>query len=183
MNETTVTVVGHVATEPTLRSTSGGARVTSFRLASTERRFDKGLSAWRDAHTTFFTVTAWRAMAENVCGSVQKGQPVVVHGRLRDSSYDNRDGQRRTVLEIEAFALGHDLSRGVAVFTKSSPVSSVNVVRELEEHEDVDPVTGEIITRATDEGFSAPYDDGVPLADDGAAEVPAGDGAAETSAA
>ncbi|MBA3233550.1 MAG: single-stranded DNA-binding protein [Propionibacteriales bacterium] len=158
MNETTITVMGHVATDPTLRTTSGGARVGSFRLAATERRFDKGLNAWRDWHTTFFTVTSWRTLAENVCESVQKGQPVVVHGRLRDSSYDNREGQRRTVLEIEAFAVGHDLSRGVARFAKAEAAANVNVVREIEEvgeHEVVDPVTGEITPRAGRDGASS----------------------------
>jgi single-strand DNA-binding protein len=160
MNETMVTVIGHVATDPTLRVTSGGARVASFRLASTERRFDRGAGGWRDGSTTFYTVTAWRNMAENVCGSVEKGQPVVVHGRLRDSSYDTKDGQRRTVFEVEAFAVGHDLSRGVAQFTKSSVSSSTetNVVREIEEHDDVegvvDPVTGELLDHPVDDGFA-----------------------------
>jgi single-strand DNA-binding protein len=167
MNETMVTLVGHVATEPALRITTGGARVTSFRLASTERRFDKGVNDWRDGHTTFFTVTTWRTMSENVFASVHKGQPVVVHGRLRDSSYESKDGQWRTVLEVEAFALGHDLSRGVSLFTKSSSPASINIVRELEEledheHEDledVDPVTGELRDAPATDGFPAPDDD------------------------
>jgi single-strand DNA-binding protein len=161
MNETMVTLVGHVATEPALRITTGGARVTSFRLASTERRFDKGVNDWRDAYTTFFTVTTWRTMAENVCTSVKKGQPVVVHGRLRDSSYEAKDGQWRTVLEVEAFALGHDLSRGISTFTKGALASSVNIVRELEELGDVDLVTGEIREAPTNDGFAADYDDAV----------------------
>ena len=171
MNETMVTLVGHVATEPALRITTGGARVTSFRLASTERRFDKGVNDWRDAYTTFFTVTTWRTMAENVCTSVKKGQPVVVHGRLRDSSYEAKDGQWRTVLEVEAFALGHDLSRGISKFTKGTLASSVNIVRELEELGDVDLVTGEIREAPTDDGFAAAYDDGV-LSPGGESEGP-----------
>jgi single-strand DNA-binding protein len=160
MNETMVTLVGHVATEPALRITTGGARVTSFRLASTERRFDKGVNDWRDAYTTFFTVTTWRTMAENVATSVQKGQPVVVHGRLRDSSYEAKDGQWRTVLEVEAFALGHDLSRGVSAFTKSSSAASINIVRELEEYGAVDLVTGELLDAPADDGVAASYGNG-----------------------
>jgi single-strand DNA-binding protein len=165
MNETMVTVVGHVATEPTLRMTPAGARVGSFRLASTERRFDRGAGGWRDGSTTFFTVTTWRNMAENVCGSVEKGQPVVVHGRLKDASYDTKDGQHRTVLEIDAFAVGHDLRRGVARFTKSTMSASVetNVVRDLEQLDELeeleelarleragalDPLTGEVYDTA-----------------------------------
>ncbi|MDQ1627504.1 MAG: single-strand DNA-binding protein [Actinomycetota bacterium] len=161
MNETLITVVGHVATDPTLRTTGAGVRVAGFRLASTERRYDKGVGGWRDVHTTFYTVTSWRNMAENVSGSVTKGQPVVVVGRLRDSSYDAKDGQRRTVLEIEAFALGHDLSRGVARFTKSSASAPTNVVRELEEGDlaALDPVTGELLTGPVDDGFPHGLDD------------------------
>ena len=168
MNETMVTLVGHVATEPAFRMTTGGARVTSFRLASTERRFDKGINAWRDAHTTFFTVTTWRTTAENVRDSVAKGQPVVVHGRLRDSSYEAKDGQWRTVLEVEAFALGHDLSRGVSDFKKGTASASMNVVREIEELEElgeVDPVTGELRDAPAHDGFPAPFDDAVPSED------------------
>jgi len=163
MNETMVTVVGHVATDPALRVTAGGARVASFRLASTERRYDRGAGGWRDARTTFFTVTAWRNMAENVCGSVEKGQPVVVHGRLKDGSYDNKEGQHRTVFEIEAFAVGHDLRRGVARFTKSavSAAAETSVVQELEELEElersgsVDPLTGEVFDQPDGEVTSA----------------------------
>jgi single-strand DNA-binding protein len=184
MNETMVTLVGHVATEPALRITTGGARVTSFRLASTERRFDKGVNDWRDAYTTFFTVTTWRTMAENVATSVKKGQPVVVHGRLRDSSYEAKDGQWRTVLEVEAFALGHDLSRGVSTFIKGSSAASINIVREIEEFGDVDPVTGELRDAPADDGFAAHYDDAGPpagaIADDPAdsadADAPDPDG-------
>jgi single-strand DNA-binding protein len=180
MNETMVTLVGHVATEPGMRVTTGGARVTSFRLASTERRFDKAVNGWRDAYTTFFTVTSWRTMAENVFSSVKKGQPVVVTGRLRDSSYEAKDGQWRTVLEVEAFALGHDLNRGVSKFTKGSVAASVNIVRELEELEElgdleelgeVDLVTGEIRDSSTAGVFARPYDD-EDLSDGGAADDP-----------
>jgi single-strand DNA-binding protein len=161
MNETLITVVGHVATEPTLRTTAGGVRVAGFRLASTERRFDKGVGGWRDLHTTFYTVTSWRNMAENVCQSVAKGQPVVVTGRLRDSSYDAKDGQRRTVLEIEALAVGHDLARGVATFTKATGAPAVNVVRALDEAPSgradgvgpLDPVTGESLGAPLHDGF------------------------------
>lgn len=122
MNETVLTVVGNVATEPTLRATSSGVKVASFRLASTERRFDKGLSAWRDAATLFWWVSCWRALGENVVESLVKGQPVVVQGKVRERTYDDRDGQRRTSLEIEATTVGHDLSRGTATFCKAAGV-------------------------------------------------------------
>jgi single-strand DNA-binding protein len=120
MNETVVTVVGHVASEPSLRVTSTGAHVAGFRLASTVRRYDKGMSAWRDADTMFYGVSCWRATAENVAASLQKGQPVIVHGRLKERGYDDKDGIRRTSLEIDAVTVGHDLTRGVATFTKAT---------------------------------------------------------------
>jgi single-strand DNA-binding protein len=143
-----VTVVGHVAKEPQLRVTASGARVTGFRLASTERRFNREINAWRDGETIFYAVTCWRTTAENVASSVKVGQPLVVHGRLRDGSYDDKEGQRRTVFEIEAYALGHDLSRGVATFVKAGPASGREqhgVVEVMEEDEPFDPATGEIL--------------------------------------
>ena len=120
MNETVVTVVGHVASEPSLRVTSTGAHVAGFRLASTVRRYDRGMSAWRDADTMFYGVSCWRATAENVAASLQKGQPVIVHGRLKERTYDDKDGIRRSSLEIDAVTVGHDLTRGVAAFTKAT---------------------------------------------------------------
>ncbi len=156
MNETIVTVVGHVAKEPAMRTTVAGVRVTSFRLASTERRFDRDIKDWRDGDTIFYTVTCWRTAAENVYSSVQKGQPVVVHGRLKDSSYD-KEGQRRTVIEIAAYAVGHDLTRGVGSFTKAGPAANAepNVAAEFDEEETVDTATGEILDGPAGDGFPA----------------------------
>ena len=145
MNESVLTVIGHVAQEPKLRVLTSGARVVSFRLASTERRYNRGLGGWRDGDTIFYTVTCWRTQAENVFDSVKVGQPMVVHGRLRDASYE-KDGQRRAVFEIEAYALGHDLSRGVTSFTKAAPPSGQReVVLDDDEVEQVDLRTGELI--------------------------------------
>lgn len=121
MNETVVTVVGHVASDPQMRATTSGVKVVGFRLACTERRFDRSLSAWRDGDTMFFTVSCWRSAAENVADSVSKGQPLIVHGRLKARAYDDKDGVRRLSMEIDASAVGHDLTRGVAHFTKASP--------------------------------------------------------------
>ena len=118
MNETLVTVAGNVAAEPRIRVTAAGVRVASFRLASTERRYNKELQSWRDGDTVYYTVTCWRAMAENAFESVEKGQPVVVHGRLRVSSYE-KDGLLRTAVEIEARSLGHDITWGRSTFVKA----------------------------------------------------------------
>ena len=151
MNETLVTVAGNVAGEPRFRVTAGGVRVASFRLASTERRFNKELGAWRDGDTVYYTVTCWRTMAENVSESVQKGHPLVVHGRLHVSSYE-KEGQTRTSVEIEARALGHDMSWGTTTFIKASAGASADrqlageIARELDEDDQpVDPETGELL--------------------------------------
>ena len=144
MNETVVTVAGNVAAEPRTRLTASGVRVTSFRLASTERRYHKELNAWRDGETVYCTVTCWRAMAENVAESVKKGQPMVVHGRLRVSTYEDKDGVSRTSVEIEARSLGHDLTWGRSDFTKASTGGQDRhlvdeLARELDEDEPFGP--------------------------------------------
>ena len=122
MNETRVTVIGHVANEPTQRMTRGGIRVVTFRLGSTERKYDNKLGGWRDGDSVFWTVTCWRNLGENVMDSLKKGDPVVVFGRIKDGGYEGKDGVRRTIFEIDATAIGHDLSRGVSRFTKASVV-------------------------------------------------------------
>lgn len=119
MNETTVTVVGHVAKEPILRVTGTGTRVVSFRLASTERRFDKALNGWRDGDTAWWSVSCWRNMGDNVLDSLAVGDPVIVHGRLRMREYE-KEGVKQSSFEIEASSVGHDMARGVSRFTRAT---------------------------------------------------------------
>jgi single-strand DNA-binding protein len=121
MNETLVTVVGNVATEPETQQTATGVAVTRFRLATASRRWDAERGAWTDGATSFYTVRAWRAPAGHVKESVGLGEPLVVHGRLRIREED-RDGRRYLAAEIEAVALGHDLTRGVSRFSRAAPV-------------------------------------------------------------
>ena len=89
--------------------------MTGFRLASTERRFDRGIGGWRDGDTMFYAVSCWRGTAENVADSLAKGQPVIVHGRLKERDV-RRQGRDRRVLEWRStrVTVGHDLTRGVA---------------------------------------------------------------------
>lgn len=119
MNETLVTVVGNVATEPESQVTATGVTVSRFRLATTSRRWDAERGAWTDGATSFYTVRAWRNLGSNVKESVCLGEPLVVHGRLRIRQ-EEKDGQRYLSAELEAVAIGHDLARGVARFTRSS---------------------------------------------------------------
>ena len=117
MNDTIMTVVGNVVDAPRMRLTRNGHPVTNFRLASTSRRFDREQECFVDSGTLFVNVTCWRAMAENVAASLTKGQPVVVTGRYYTREYTVNEVVR-IAYELEANAVGHDLSRGTAEFTK-----------------------------------------------------------------
>ncbi|MGK0716014.1 single-stranded DNA-binding protein [Leucobacter sp. W1153] len=112
-----VTVVGTIATEPRALTTQSGIALCSFRLASSERRFDREKNGWVDGETNWFTVTAFRGLALNARDSFHKGDRVVVNGRLRIRSWE-RDDRSGTSVEIEADALGHDLRWGVSQFSK-----------------------------------------------------------------
>jgi single-strand DNA-binding protein len=115
-NGLVVTVVGWAATKP--REVTGGVPFTSFRLATTPRYFDSRQGGWADGRTEWLTVKVFRDVALNVAASVNKGDPVVVHGRLRTEEWQGDDGLR-TGLVLEAAALGHDLTRGRAVFART----------------------------------------------------------------
>ena len=118
MNDTYVTIVGNVVDEPRLRETSSGVKVASFRIASTSRRFDRETERWVDHTSLFATVTCWRWMAENVAESVHKGQPVIATGRFYSREY-RVDEMLRVSYELDADAVGHDLARGQAAFTRT----------------------------------------------------------------
>ncbi|MGW1406241.1 single-stranded DNA-binding protein [Streptomyces sp. NPDC002403] len=116
MNDTLVTLVGNAATGVEFRETATGP-MARFRFAVTPRRWDRGKQLWTDGHTSFYTVWAWRTLALNLAGSVSVGEPLVVHGRLKVRE-EEREGQRRTFVDIEAVAVGHDLTRGTAAFRR-----------------------------------------------------------------
>ncbi|MFV2118070.1 single-stranded DNA-binding protein [Streptomyces sp. Act-28] len=119
MNDTLVTVVGNVATNVEYRQTPAGG-VARFRFAATARRWDRQRSTWADGSTSFYTVHAWRQLGANLAASVAVGEPLVVHGRLRvrEEPSDGQDGPRRTFVDIDAMAVGHDLTRGTAAFRR-----------------------------------------------------------------
>ncbi|MFD5726315.1 MULTISPECIES: single-stranded DNA-binding protein [unclassified Streptomyces] len=116
MNETLVTLVGNAATAVEFRETASGG-MARFRFAVTPRRWDRAKEVWADGHTSFYTVWAWRTLAANLTGSVAVGEPLVVHGRLKVRE-EELEGQRRTFVDIEAVAVGHDLTRGTAAFRR-----------------------------------------------------------------
>ena len=120
-----ITLTGLVATTPRHLVTSEGLPITSFRLASTQRRYDRGAQKWIDGETNWYTVTCFRQLAINVVGSIAKGQRIVVAGRLRVRDWES--GERAgTTVEIDADALGHDLSWGTSVFTRSVAATVAN---------------------------------------------------------
>ncbi|MEU9212611.1 single-stranded DNA-binding protein [Streptomyces sp. NPDC048415] len=123
MNETMVCAVGNVATQPVYRELASGPSAR-FRLAVTARYWDREKSAWTDGHTNFFTVWANRSLATNVAASVSVGDPVIVQGRLKVRS-EVREGQSWTSADIDAVAIGHDLSRGTSAFRRPSKESDV----------------------------------------------------------
>ncbi|MBT2443450.1 single-stranded DNA-binding protein [Streptomyces sp. ISL-36] len=116
MNDTMVTLVGNVATGVEYRDTATGG-VARFRFAVTARRWDRERGTWADGHTSFYTVFAWRTLGANLAASVSVGEPLVVHGRLKVRE-EERDGQRKTFVDIDALAVGHDLTRGTAAFRR-----------------------------------------------------------------
>ncbi|HEX7105550.1 MAG TPA: single-stranded DNA-binding protein [Acidothermaceae bacterium] len=115
MLDTYVTVVGNLVADPRLMETAGRPAMASFRLASTPRRFDRGAGEWRDGETLFTNVTCWRGLAENVTLSLKKGQSVIVHGRLMKRGYETKTGEHRESVDIDALAVGPELSRVAAV--------------------------------------------------------------------
>jgi single-strand DNA-binding protein len=117
VNETTVTFVGNVATDIRSTHSRDGVPITSFRMASTTRRFERG-KGWTDVDTIFVTVVCWRQLAEHLAASFSKGDPVIVTGRLRVRQWTAEGGRSGTAVELEALAAGHDLTRGVATFTR-----------------------------------------------------------------
>lgn len=122
MNDIITTVIGNAVTDVSLRVTSSGTSVASFRIASNSRRFDKSTSSWIDQEPSYLSITAWSQLAENVALSVHKGQPLVVTGKLKVRQWQDAD-KSGTNVEIDAIGIGHDLNRGTSEFTKVKRVS------------------------------------------------------------
>jgi single-strand DNA-binding protein len=120
-NGATVTLGGYVAREPILTMVNDTIPKAIVRVAWNWRYLDKVTGEWRDGKTSFANVNCWRKLAGNVAISLRKGQPVVVTGRLQVREFDDKEGRRRTVVDIEADSIGHDLNRGVSHFMRSRP--------------------------------------------------------------
>lgn len=113
-NETTLTVVGNLVADPELRFTPSGSAVANFTIASTPRTFDKNRNEWSDGETLFLRASIWREAAENVAESLSKGMRVIATGRLKSRSYDTKEGEKRTVIELEVDEIGPSLKNASA---------------------------------------------------------------------
>ncbi|MFK4100784.1 single-stranded DNA-binding protein [Streptomyces sp. NPDC019531] len=121
--ETVITVVGNLVDDPELRFTPAGAAVAKFRIASTPRVFDKQTNEWKDGDALFLTCSVWRQAAENVAESLARGVRVIVQGRLKQRSYEDREGVKRTVYELDVDEVGPSLARATAKVTKNPAAS------------------------------------------------------------
>jgi single-strand DNA-binding protein len=117
--ETVITVVGNLTDDPELRFTPSGAPVANFRVASTPRTFNRQTNAWEDGDPLFLSCSVWRQAAENVAESLHRGARVVVTGRLKQRSYETREGEKRTVFELDVDEIGPSLRYATAKVTKT----------------------------------------------------------------
>jgi len=117
--ETIITVVGNLTDDPELRFTPSGAAVSNFRVASTPRTFDRQSGEWRDGDPLFLSCSVWRQMAEHVAESLERGMRVVVTGRLKQRSYETREGEKRTVVELDVDEVGPSLRYATAKVTRT----------------------------------------------------------------
>ncbi len=118
--DTNITLIGNLVDDPQLRFTPTGQAVANFRVASTPRFLDKNTNEWKDGDALFLSCTVWRQAAENVAESLQRGMRVIVSGRLRQRSYETKEGEKRTVYEIEVDEVGPSLRNASAKVVRSS---------------------------------------------------------------
>ena len=119
-NDTVITLIGNLTSDPELRFTPSGAAVANFTVASTPRSFDRQSNEWKDGETLFMRCAVWREAAENVAESLTKGTRIVVTGRLRSRSFETREGEKRTVMEMEVDEVGPSLRYATAKVARTS---------------------------------------------------------------
>ncbi len=161
-----VTLVGFVAQDPKQRLTRDGTRVTDLRVGATPRIQDRATNEWRDADTTYYDVTCWRRLGDHVRASMRKGDPVIVKGRFKANSWEDKNGQTRVGIAILADTVGHDLNRGTAnymrpqsqaVSTEGDPAGSWPA--DTSETRDMTGGSGEIIDEEAIEQFGRDLDE------------------------
>jgi single-strand DNA-binding protein len=177
VNEPTIHLSGNMAAKPTLRvvaGPNGQSAVTDFRVGVTPRQREKSTDTWTDGETIWFSVTAWRGLAEHCCSSLVQGDKVLVSGRLTQRSYTAEDGSARSTLEVEAFSVGLDLARRTAVSLRNGPPAQRSAEPSPGEDEpsddpwvstgQVDVGTGEVrVARLSETDADVPEEDAVPV--------------------
>ena len=118
--DTVITIIGNLTADPELRFAPSGAAVANFTVASTPRMFDRQSNEWKDGETLFMRCSVWRDAAENVAESLNRGMRVIVSGRLKSRSYETKEGEKRTVVELEVDEIGPSLRYATAKVTKAS---------------------------------------------------------------
>jgi single-strand DNA-binding protein len=121
--ETVITVVGNLTSDPELRYTQNGLAVANFTIASTPRNFDRATSEWKDGEALFLRASVWREFAEHVAGSLTKGSRVIASGRLKQRSYETKEGEKRTSMELEIDEIGPSLRYATASLTRAQSSS------------------------------------------------------------
>ncbi|MDT0118196.1 single-stranded DNA-binding protein [Microbacterium sp. PRF11] len=124
--ETTLTIVGNLTADPELRHTQNGIPVANFTVASTPRVFDRQANEWKDGEALFMRCSAWREVAEHIAGSLSKGTRVVATGQLKHRSYQDREGNNRSSLELEVDEIGPSLRYATAQVTRTAPRNGSN---------------------------------------------------------
>ena len=145
-NETTITIIGNLTSDPELRFTPSGAAVANFTVASTPRTFDRQSNEWKDGDPMFLNCSVWRQAAENCAETLSKGMRVIVQGRLKSRTYETKEGEKRTVFEVEVEEVGPSLLRATAKVTRATsgaqPVARVPAGRS----QPVDPWAAQALT-------------------------------------
>jgi single-strand DNA-binding protein len=118
--ETVITVVGNLTSDPELRYTQNGLAVANFTIASTPRNFDRASSEWKDGEALFLRASVWREFAEHVAGSLTKGSRVIATGRLKQRSYETKEGEKRTTIELEVDEIGPSLRYATATVSRAA---------------------------------------------------------------
>jgi single-strand DNA-binding protein len=127
-NEAQISLSGYVATQPSLKETRNGVPKVTMRVGWTPRWMDRDSGEWKDAATSFLSVTCYRKMAENTANCLRKGDPVVVHGRMSVREWEDGNGVRHNTVEVNAISVGHDLNRGIATFHRVQPQTGMTAV-------------------------------------------------------
>jgi len=127
-NEAQISLSGYVATQPSLKETRNGVPKVTMRVGWTPRWMDRDSGEWKDAATSFLSVTCYRKMAENTANCLRKGDPVVVHGRMSVREWEDGNGVRHNTVEVNAISVGHDLNRGIATFHRVQPQTGMTAM-------------------------------------------------------